>query len=130
MKPIKDGVVTRDYGVRSTTYAAGYHTGRDYRALVGTRVRATHRGRVVFVGRGGWGDSYGIHVVVKSRWGTVRHGYCHLSKVSVRVGQRVRAGDKLGESGATGQVTAQHLHYEERVSPFSYWNSRRPRFDS
>lgn len=39
---------------------------------------------------------------------------CHMSSVSVRMGQRVKAGDRLGIEGSTGKSTGSHLHFEIR----------------
>lgn len=128
MKPVRN-IVTCAFGVRGQWWFAGYHTGRDYRARTPVPVRATRRGVVVFAGTaGGWGSAYGVHVIVDT--GGVRHLYAHLSKVSVRRGQKVAAGARLGLSGQTGNAPAPHLHYEERVAPYGYMNHRRPRFDA
>lgn len=127
MQPLKDVYVTASFGVRGK-WAAGYHTGVDFRAAVGTRVYATKGGRVVGTGWYPWGTSYGQHVVIESRHRgrRVRHGYAHMSRIYVSTGQKVRDGQILGLSGATGNVTGPHVHYEERVYPFGYWNHRRP----
>lgn len=117
-----------EYGIRGSYWAAGYHTGRDYRPGYGEPVRATRSGRVIFAGvSGGWGVSYGIHVVVQT--GTIRHGYCHMSRAAVRRGQAVREGQLVGSVGQTGNVTGPHVHYEERTFPWTYWRHRRPVFD-
>lgn len=129
MKPLLGGgSITLDYGVRRRRYAAGYHTGRDYRAITPRKCSATASGRVVFIGRyGGWGSSYGKHVIIET--GGIRHAYCHLSRISVQAGQQVRTGQLLGYTGMTGNITGPHLHYEERRAPYSYWDHRRPRLD-
>lgn len=129
MQPVKYVYVTAEFGVKGS-WAAGYHTGRDYRAAVGTPIYATRSGTVVGTGWYPWGSSYGNHVVIQSWQGTkrVRHGYAHLTRYVVRTGQKVSAGQLIGYSGATGNVTGPHLHYEERVYPFGYWNHRRPEF--
>ena len=41
--------------------------------------------------------------------------YAHLSKLRVKVGQRVSRGERIGDMGASGRVTGVHLHYEVRV---------------
>ncbi|HEX6246349.1 MAG TPA: peptidoglycan DD-metalloendopeptidase family protein [Nocardioidaceae bacterium] len=126
--PIPGADVTCEFGVKGS-WAAGYHTGRDYRARTPLRVNATCGGHVVFAGEGaeGWGPAYGIHVVVESRG--VRHLYAHLSRATVRSGQPVRKGQQVGLSGNTGNTSGPHLHYEERTRPYAYANHRRPSLD-
>jgi murein DD-endopeptidase MepM/ murein hydrolase activator NlpD len=123
-EPIPGYVVTTPYGTPGS-WAAGYHTGEDYstHGATGKRVNATKAGKVVGTGNV-WGDSYGKQVVVES--GEVRHAYCHLSSIKVSTGQHVEAGDKLGESGNTGNSTGPHLHYEERHGPYAYGDDREP----
>lgn len=125
--PVPGYRITTPFGVRGSHWAAGYHTGDDYAAPTGTRVVATRGGRVVFAGYGGWGRAYGNHVIVET--GGIRHMYAHLSSRSVGTGQEVALGQRIGRVGATGNVTGPHLHYEERVSPYGYYNHRRPRFN-
>ena len=52
--------------------------------------------------------------------------YGHLSQVRTRVGQRVTAGDVLGEVGMTGVAIGPHLHFEVRVGANTYANTRNP----
>ncbi len=126
-RPTLLNYVTCEFG-RPGSWAAGYHTGIDYRAPVGTPIFATKKGRVTHAGTGGYGSAYGIHVIVESthKGRKVRHLYAHLSKTHVATGTTVKAGDTLGLSGITGNITGPHLHYEERLSPFGYYNHRRP----
>lgn len=125
--PIPGYSITTPYGKRGS-WAAGYHTGDDYstKGKVGVKVRASRAGKVISV-RNSWGSSYGNHIVVQS--GGVRHGYCHLSKIAVKAGQNVKVGQLLGYSGNTGNSTGPHLHYEERNSPYGYYNNRKPQFN-
>jgi hypothetical protein len=127
--PIPGFLVTTPFG-KPGDWTAGFHTGDDYstKGKIGVPVHATASGKVVLVsqGTGGWGRSYGKHVVIES--GDARHGYCHLSKIHVRMGQSVTAGQKIAASGNTGNTTGPHLHYEERTSPFGYnAKARNPR---
>ncbi|MEO7060846.1 MAG: peptidoglycan DD-metalloendopeptidase family protein [Lapillicoccus sp.] len=122
--PVSNPTITCDFHVRGTHWAAGYHTGRDYRAVVGTPVTATRAGTVIAVSTDA---SYGHSVTVDSSG--VHHLYAHLSQQAVGRGQVIGAGQRLGLSGATGNVTGPHLHYEERVTPFAYLNHRAPEFD-
>lgn len=113
--------VTTPYGRRGN-WAAGYHTGDDYAAPTGTPVYALYNGTVSI---GGWGSAYGKHVRLKTSKG--QFGYCHLSRISVRSGQSVKAGQKLGYVGSTGRAFGSHLHLEKRVSPYRYAkDSRKP----
>lgn len=132
MYPVKDVYVTCSFGVRGTSWAAGYHTGMDFRAAVNTPIYATWRGTVIHAGWGGsYGSAYGNYVVIRSRTrlGRTRHVlYAHLSREIVSTGQSIRAGQTIGYSGITGNTFGPHLHYEERVSPFGYWNHKDPVF--
>lgn len=126
MLPTLAGTVTNGFGVIGP-WAAGYHTGRDYRARW-SPIRATRGGEVVV---SGWnwffGPEYGLMVVIQT--GGIRHLYAHLSKTAVKVGQSVKTGDHIGVSGESGRTFGPHLHYEERVWNYGYYDHRRPQFD-
>jgi murein DD-endopeptidase MepM/ murein hydrolase activator NlpD len=129
LNPIPPFVVTHPYGTPGP-YAAGFHTGDDYstHGQVGVPVYATHRGRVVLLHPLDIGD-YGIYVATLGPLRRVQVRYCHLSHATAYLGEWVRAGQLLGYSGNTGRSTGPHLHYEERVAPFGYSDSRKPRFN-
>lgn len=128
MYPLKEWKTTFKYGAK---YASGgIHKGIDGRAANGTSVYAAVSGVVVHSGvhswRKGWGRSMGIHIIVdndkfKNGDAGLWAGYCHLSKVKVKQGQKVKAGQLLGLSGSTGNVTGPHLHFQILAS--RYWNS-------
>jgi murein DD-endopeptidase MepM/ murein hydrolase activator NlpD len=59
-------------------------------------------------------DGWGLLVTIAHRDG-VRTMYAHLSRIDVRLGERVRAGERVGRVGATGDATGPHLHFEVRV---------------
>lgn len=140
--PIPGFTITTPYAARGEHWSCderdgrGIHTGDDYSTSgkIGFRVQATADGEVVIVARGsgGWGSAYGNHVVIESD--RVRHGYCHLSKIFVSVGQQIVEGRRIGLSGNTGNVAGSigpfegaHLHYEERSAPFLFCNvARKP----
>lgn len=121
-EPVKFPFITCEFG-RQGSWLAGHHTGIDYRAPVGTAIFATRKGIVIHSGPGGYGDSYGNHVVIESnfRRKKIRHLYAHLSKTAVSVGDEVLAGQVIGNAGETGNTRGPHLHYEERIKPFNYW---------
>jgi peptidoglycan hydrolase-like protein with peptidoglycan-binding domain len=89
-----------------------FHTGIDYPAGRGTPVTAAATGRVTFAGWsvGGWGRL----VTIEHSSGT-RTLYAHLSRVGVRVGQRVEVGQRIGRTGASGHATGPHLHFEVQL---------------
>lgn len=126
--PVHPAYVTCEYGRVGNLWAAGHHTGRDYRARTPVPVFATHPGKVIHAGTsGGWGSAYGIHVIIDS--GERRHLYAHLSREEASVGQQVWAGERIGLSGHTGNAPFAHLHYEERMHPWGYYDAHRPILD-
>lgn len=88
------------------------HTGVDLTAPKGTSVYATGDGVVEAAGAGNPAYAgYGIVCVVNHGFG-FKTLYAHLSKVSVKAGQRVKRGEQLGDVGSTGLSQGPHLHYE------------------
>ncbi|MGZ3215077.1 MULTISPECIES: M23 family metallopeptidase [Paracoccus] len=89
------------------------HTGVDYAAKIGTPVRATGAGTVIFAGgmRG-----YGRTIDIDHGGGVVTR-YAHLSRFApgIKRGTQVSANDTIGDVGATGLVSGPNLHYEVRV---------------
>jgi murein DD-endopeptidase MepM/ murein hydrolase activator NlpD len=90
------------------------HNGVDYAAPTGTIIKAAGDGKVIFRGKKG---GYGNCVIIQ-HGGNITTLYAHMSRFakSARVGKRVRQGQTIGYVGATGMVTAAHLHYEYRVN--------------
>ncbi|MGK5500424.1 transglycosylase family protein [Streptomyces sp. URMC 125] len=95
------------------SWSSGYHTGVDFPVSTGTSVKAVSRGQVVSAG---WGGAYGYQVVIRHSDGRYSQ-YAHLSAISVRSGQQVNAGQRIGRSGSTGNSTGPHLHFEVRTGP-------------
>jgi peptidoglycan hydrolase-like protein with peptidoglycan-binding domain len=88
------------------------HTGIDFPADTGTAVVAAGRGCVSSAGFDSGG--YGNLVVIQHRAG-MTSWYAHLSRIAVKPGQCVVAGNLIGRVGATGHATGPHLHFELRV---------------
>ncbi|MYX30208.1 peptidoglycan DD-metalloendopeptidase family protein [Streptomyces sp. SID8381] len=101
------------YRASGSHWSKGYHTGVDFEVPTGTSVHAAAAGHVVSAG---WGGAYGYQVVIRHADGRYTQ-YGHLSAISVRTGQTVGAGQRIGRSGATGNVTGPHLHFEVRTGP-------------
>ena len=100
-----------------------FHYGIDFTAKRGTPIYATGDGKVrkVKTSLGG----YGKEVEIDHGFGYVSK-YAHLQKFNVKLGQKVKRGDIIGEVGSTGSSTAPHLHYEiikngTKVNPVYYF---------
>lgn len=86
------------------------HLGVDFAGKTGEPVQAANRGVVALV------DSFFLagNVIYVDHGGGVVTGYFHLSKQLVAVGDTVARGQEIGLVGATGRVTASHLHWTAR----------------
>ena len=103
---------TDSFGTRRTFNGklASIHKGMDFRAPMGTVVRAGNSG-IVVLARPLYYE--GNCVVIDHGLGLYTISM-HFSRIDVHEGQRVSAGDPLGLSGATGRVTGPHLHWAVR----------------
>jgi hypothetical protein len=103
---------TDSFGTRRTFNGklASIHKGMDFRAPLGTIVRASNSGTVVLA----------RPLYLEGNCVVIDHGLglysvsMHFSRIDVHEGQRVAAGDPLGLSGATGRVSGPHLHWAVR----------------
>lgn len=110
-----DGRPSSGFGLRTLGFWPDVHRGVDFPVARGTPVRAMADGRVRFAGTmSGFGN-----VVWLDHAGEVTSIYAHLSRIDVHPGAEIQGGAVLGASGATGAVTAPHLHFE-------VWRWRRP----
>ncbi|MDI9829858.1 transglycosylase family protein [Streptomyces sp. KAU_LT] len=101
------------YRKAGSSWSKGYHTGVDFPVPTGTSVKSVGAGTVVSAG---WEGSFGYQVVVRHADGRYTQ-YAHLSAISVKDGQSVGAGQRIGRSGSTGNSTGPHLHFEVRTGP-------------
>ncbi|WP_151770588.1 transglycosylase family protein [Streptomyces abyssomicinicus] len=101
------------YRASGSSWSKGYHTGVDFPVPTGTAVKSVGAGQVVTAG---WGGSFGYQVVVRHPDGRYSQ-YAHLSAISVKSGQTVTAGQRIGRSGSTGNSSGPHLHFEIRTGP-------------
>lgn len=100
-----------EFGI--SQYFSGIHSGIDLTDPQGTPVYPISEGTVTTIESLPWG--YGKHVIVKNG-DTMQSVYAHLSKVDVTVGQKVTKETELGEVGATGWATGNHLHLEIHIN--------------
>ena len=108
------GWVTSPFGFRTNPFTGltQMHEGLDISNRVGTSVIAPANGIISDVGND---IALGRVIVIFHGFGmTTRYG--HLNKVFVKVGQRVKRGDKIAEVGMTGKTTGPHLHYEVKLN--------------
>ncbi|MDH5656148.1 MAG: M23 family metallopeptidase [Spirochaetia bacterium] len=112
IKPLKNLRVTSKYGYRRDPFSnrSTFHGGIDLGAPSGTAVYASREGKVVRSGRAG---GYGNLVVISHKFGYSTY-YGHLSRILVKKGQKIKAGEKIGMVGSTGKANGPHLHFEVR----------------
>lgn len=111
----------------SQPYKAGKHRGIDlvnHKTYAKTPIRATAAGVVVAASTGAWDKSYGRMVAIYHGNGNYTN-HAHLSKISVKVGQKVTPGQQLGLMGTSGNSTGIHLHYEIHLG--KKWNRVNPK---
>ncbi|MCX6752191.1 MAG: peptidoglycan DD-metalloendopeptidase family protein [Candidatus Nomurabacteria bacterium] len=99
-------------------YASGSHSGVDFRASIGTPVKAMADGTVLGFGNTDdtcVGTSFGKWIFIKYNDG-LASAYGHLSLIKVSEGQQVKRGEIVGYSGNTGHTTGPHLHVAVYVS--------------
>lgn len=110
VSPLRSLTITQQFGVKNSAYRLGYHPGTDYRAKTPTPERAVTDGYVRYYP--GYNGGYGnVNALFRSNGDVI--WYAHQSK-SVKTGN-VKTGDIIGYTGATGWVTAPHLHIEYRI---------------
>jgi len=101
-------VIGEGFGVRGYHWGSGVHTGIDLDVPTGTRVHAAMAGTVISAK---WEGSYGYCIRIRHYNGVVTR-YAHLSHIKAHQGKYVQAGAVIGLSGATGNTTGPHLHFE------------------
>ena len=97
-------------GLLTSPFGPRHPLGIDIAIPVGTPIVVASAGTVSFVG-GNPCCSYGFHIIVNNGSG-YETLYGHLSAFAVKKGDSVAAGQRIGSSGATGNSTGPHLHFE------------------
>lgn len=98
------------------------HTGIDFPAPRGTSIQVTGDGVVAKIEP--YSSGYGKNVTINHGYG-YQTLYAHMENINVKVGQKVKRGQKIGTVGETGRATAPHVHYEvmvkgQRVNPVQF----------
>ncbi len=113
IKPI-NSLITSDFG-KARLYNStlkGYHGGTDFRAKIGTPIKASNDGIIVLVKN----RFYSGGTVIIDHGHGIYTCYFHMSKFYVKKGQIIKKGSIIGLSGATGRITGPHLHFGTRVN--------------
>jgi murein DD-endopeptidase MepM/ murein hydrolase activator NlpD len=110
--PLKEVRLTSRFGSRISPIngKSETHAGLDFGAAEGTEVYAARDGAISLVSEN---SVYGRHIVIThdDGWTSL---YGHLSEVLETAGNKVKSGDLIGKTGATGLVSGPHLHFELR----------------
>ncbi len=116
VKPVREDMLQKGmsvlsgfgYRIHPVYKIRKFHAGMDFPARIGTAIQSSGDGVVV---QTGWHQGYGNCVKVSHGYG-YETLYGHMSRITVRLGEKVKKGQKIGEVGDTGLSTAPHLHYE------------------
>src|SRR3989304_5952441 len=97
------GYISSGFGDRESPFDSGneFHEGIDISAPSGSTVAAAAEGVVTFAARN---NDLGNAVTIDHGYGIVSR-YGHMSEISVHIGQKVRAGERIGAVGSTGRST-------------------------
>jgi murein DD-endopeptidase MepM/ murein hydrolase activator NlpD len=111
--PIVDSWYSSNFGYRIDPFTGqhAFHDGVDFPASAGTPIVAAASGKVVFADVH---PEYGKLVEIDHGNGLVTR-YAHASRVIVRPGDLVLAGQRIATVGSTGRSTGPHLHFEIRL---------------
>lgn len=102
--------ISSGFGGRRDPFSGGraFHSGLDFKAATNAPIIATAPGVVTIAE---WHGGYGRMVEIDHGYG-LKTRYAHLASISVKEGQKVAFGEKVGGLGNTGRSTGPHLHYE------------------
>ena len=110
IRPVLGGYLNSRFGYRKDPIdgVKRFHQGLDFSVFSGTPIYAPADG-VIQSAR--YRGSFGKQIKINHEFG-YNTMFLHLSKISVKRGQKVKRGDLIGKTGNTGRSTAPHLHYE------------------
>lgn len=106
--------ITSEFGTKRVynNKIKSYHSGTDFRASIGTPIKAANDGIVVLAKH----RFYAGNSIIIDHGHGVYTCYYHLSKMNFKKNQKVKKGEIIGLSGNTGRVTGPHLHFSARVN--------------
>lgn len=108
--PVENIKITSYFGLRNDPISdfEDFHSGIDIAAEKGSAISSAWPGKVFETG---FDDIYGKYIIVEHSKDFFTK-YCHLSKITVKEGDFILSGGKIGEAGSTGRSTGNHLHFE------------------
>lgn len=110
--PLPSSKRTSNFGYRRIFGRSQFHKGVDFAAKYGSAIYAAGDGKVVIAG---WLRGYGRVIYIDHGDG-LQTRYAHNSRLLVKKGQSVKAGQKISEMGCSGRCTGPHLHFEVRIN--------------
>ncbi len=115
-QPVENFEVSRlvsGFGTRINPFHKGnyHHDGTDISASRGSKVLASGNGNVIIVKRSDLLAGFGNYIEIDHGFGYITR-YAHLEEITVRYGQKIKAGQVIGTVGTSGGTIAPHLHYE------------------
>lgn len=123
-----EGIISSEFGhrIHPIDKVRKFHAGVDIAADQGEEIHAVQSGRVRYAGKRG---GYGLTVELEHADGSITR-YAHASRIHVRKGDVVEAGEAIADVGSTGHSTGPHLHFEVRrkgkaLDPLKYLESLR-----
>jgi len=122
-RPIRAGWLSSYFGKRTDPFNGRQemHKGIDFAGKMGSDVLATAAGVVTWAGK-----RYGYGQLVEINHGSgISTRYGHCEKILVKVGQKVKQGERIGLMGSSGRSTGPHVHYEvlkdgHQINPTQY----------
>lgn len=105
--------IVSGYGLRKDPFTGQikFHKGIDYKIPMGTEVKASQDGKVIFSNENNSG--YGKHIIIEHEENFYTL-YAHLKELKPKVNDIVSKGEIIGFSGNSGRSTGAHLHFEIR----------------
>jgi murein DD-endopeptidase MepM/ murein hydrolase activator NlpD len=121
-----DGKITSGYGYRLNPFTgrgAEFHSGIDFKGIVGDSIKTMGSGVVTFAG---YKSGYGNCVIIEHEK-NLQTLYGHLWQIHVKEGEYVKSGQMIGLMGNSGRSMGTHLHYEiimngKKINPIKYIN--------
>jgi len=130
IRPIKQGIITLQFGAKENTIPPSNHTGIDIGVNgnpINVPVYCAKSGKITWIDEnpntsGGFGKV--IYIQLPDGWYSI-YAHFNLINYDLKINDNVNVNDFLGIMGTTGNSTGKHLHYQERIT-MGFGTSRNP----